>query len=383
MKWSWKIGTLAGIELRIHVTFLLLLGWVAAVHWMGGRSLDAALNGMVFILALFGCVLLHELGHSLAARRYGIPTRDITLLPIGGVARLERMPEKPAQELWVALAGPAVNVLIAATLFVWLTVTHAWAPFSTLTVATGPFFERLLFANVWLVLFNLIPAFPMDGGRVLRALLASRVEYAKATQIAAGVGQAFALALGLIGLFGNPMLLFIALFVWIGASQEAGATQMKAAISGTPVRAAMLTDFRCLETGDTLADAVRLVLRGSQQDFPVLEERRVAGILTRADLLVALAEHGAGHPVAAVMRRDFFTAHPAEMLELAFQRLQECGCHTMPVVDQGRLAGLFTMDNLGEYFLIQAAMKKSGRDFLRELPAPEEPAAAGDTGNRT
>src|SRR5450759_3623390 len=149
MKWSWKIGTIAGIDLRIHVTFLLLLGWVGASHWMLGKSIDAMMDGVGFILALFGCVLLHELGHALAARRYGIPTRDITLLPIGGVARLERMPEKPGQELWVALAGPAVNVVIAAVLFLWLNLTHGWAPLGQLNVAVGPFVERLLIANVW------------------------------------------------------------------------------------------------------------------------------------------------------------------------------------------------------------------------------------------
>jgi Zn-dependent protease/CBS domain-containing protein len=360
MKWSWKIGALVGIELRIHVTFLLLLGWVGAAHWMSGKSLDAVLNGLAFILALFGCVLLHELGHSLAARKYGIPTRDITLLPIGGVARLERMPEKPAQEFWVALAGPAVNVVIAAALLVWLSVTNEWAPLSRLNVASGPFLKRLLVANVWLVLFNLIPAFPMDGGRVLRAVLASRMEYVKATQIAAGVGQALAFVLGFIGLFTNPMLLFIALFVWIGASQEASATQMTSALSGTPIRAAMLTDFRELQPGDMLAEAVRLILGGSQQDFPVVEDRKPVGVLTRGDLLVALAEHGENHSVAAAMRRDFLVTDYTEMLEVAFQRLQECACHTMPVVHKGRLVGLLTMDNLGEYCLIQAAMKKGG-----------------------
>jgi Zn-dependent protease/CBS domain-containing protein len=362
MKWSWKIGTLAGIETRIHLTFLLLLVWVGASHWIAGRSMDAALSGTAFILALFGCVLLHELGHALAARRYGIPTRDITLLPIGGVARLERMPEKPAQELWVALAGPAVNVAISAALFVWLSITHSWAPLGQMHVASGPFVERLLVANVWLVLFNLIPAFPMDGGRVLRALLASRMEYVKATQTAAGIGQGLAFVFGLIGLFGNPMLLFIALFVWIGASQEASATQMKAAMAGTPIRAAMLTDFRHLDGDDKLADAVRLILQGSQQDFPVMEGGRVAGILTRADLLVALAEHGPDCPVTATMRQDFLTTDYTEMLEVAFRRLQECNCHTMPVIHEGRLAGLLTMDNLGEYFLIQAAIKKNGRN---------------------
>jgi Zn-dependent protease len=360
MKWSWKIGTLAGIELRIHATFLLLLAWVGASHWLNGRSMDAALGGITFILALFGCVLLHELGHSLAARKYGIPTRDITLLPIGGVARLERMPDKPSQELWVALAGPAVNVLIAAVLFAWLTLTNDWAPFSQLHIAAGPFAERLLIANVWLVLFNLIPAFPMDGGRVLRALLASRMEYARATQIAASIGQGLAFVLGFVGLFTNPMLLFVALFVWIGAAQEAGAVQMKSAITGTPVRAAMLSDFRHLDHGDTLADAVRLILEGSQQDFPVLERGRVIGILTRSDLLLALAEHGQDHPVAAIMRREFMSADHSEMLDAAFQRLRECECHTMPVVQGDRLVGLLTMDNLGEYLMIQAAVKTYG-----------------------
>lgn len=364
MKWSWKIATLAGIDLRIHVTFLLLLGWIGASHWIAGRGVEAVFAGVAFILALFGCVLLHELGHSLAARRFGIPTRDITLLPIGGLARLERMPEKPAQELVVAVAGPAVNLAIAAVLFAALTLTHGWAPLAEVRVATGPFLERLLIANVWLVAFNLIPAFPMDGGRVLRALLASRMEFARATRIAAVVGQGLAMVLGFVGLFSNPMLVFIALFVWIGASQEAGATQMKAAMSGTPVRAAMLTDFRRLESGDTLADAVRLILEGSQQDFPVLDRQRIAGILTRADLLAALAEHGQYYPVTAAMRRDFPVADSAEMLENAFQRLQECGCSTMPVVDEGRLAGLLTMENFTEYFLVRTAMG-------RHRPAPD------------
>jgi CBS domain-containing protein len=238
--------------------------------------------------------------------------------------------------------------------------------------------ERLLVANVWLVLFNLIPAFPMDGGRVLRAILASRMEYVRATQVAAGVGQTLAFVFGFIGLFTNPMLLFIALFVWIGASQEASATQMKAAMAGTPIDAAMLTDFRSLESGDTLADAVTLVLDGSQQDFPVVEQGRVTGILTRADLLVALAEHGEDYPVAAAMRREFPTADYTEMLESAFQRIQQCDCHTVPVIHEGRLAGLLTMENLGEYFLIQAAIEKRGsRDGRAVAPGRRARAQAG------
>jgi predicted transcriptional regulator len=247
-----------------------------------------------------------------------------------------------------------------------LNATHMWAAFGELNVATGPFVERVLIANVGLVLFNLIPAFPMDGGRVLRALLASRMEYAKATQIAAGVGQGLAFLFGFIGLFTNPMLLFTALFVWIGASQEASAVQMKAVMAGIPIQAATLTDFRHLESSDTLADAVRLILQGSQQDFPVMDRNRVVGILTRSDLLVALAKHGQEHPVTAAMRREFLTADPWEMLEVAFQRLQRCECHTMPVVNDGRLVGLLTMDNLGEFFLIQAAVK-NGADGLASV----------------
>ena len=376
MRWSWRIGSLAGIELRIHATFLLLLAWVGAAHWASGRSLEAVLEGVLFILALFACVVLHELGHAMAARQFGIPTRDITLLPIGGVARLERMPEKPEQELWVAVAGPLVNVAIAAGLFVWLTVSHAWAPLGQLHVASGPLLARLMVANVTLVVFNLIPAFPMDGGRVLRALLAKRLDYVRATQVAAGIGQGVAFGFGLLGLFFNPLLMFIALFVWIGASQEASATQMKAALAGTPVQTAMMTDFQQLSPGDTLVDAARMVLQGSQQDFPVVEQGEVVGILTRADLLLALAEQGNKYPVSAVMRRDFFAAEDTEMLETAIQRLQECKCHTMPVLHQGRIAGLLTMENLGEYLLIQAAMKNGGwtkRTAARRRPGMAAP----------
>jgi Zn-dependent protease/CBS domain-containing protein len=360
MKWSWKIGQLAGIDVRIHATFLLLFGWVLVSYWAAGKGLDAVLAGIAFLAALFACVIFHEIGHAIAARTFGIRTRDITLLPIGGLARLERLPEDPRQELWVALAGPAVNLAIAALLYSWLILTHQWEAFSRLGVAAGPFVERLLMANIWLALFNLIPAFPMDGGRALRAFLASRMTYPKATQLAASLGQALAFTFGFVGLFTNPMLLFIGLFVWIGASQEACAVQIKSALSGTPASAAMLTRFETLWCSDTLADAVRLTLRGSQPDFPVLDGERVVGILTRTDLLVALAQFGQDHPVTSAMRREFLVTEPSEMLEMAFQRLRECDCHTMPVVHDGRMVGLITMDNLGEYLLIEAAMQERG-----------------------
>ena len=197
-------------------------------------SIGAAFSGVVFILAIFSCVVLHELGHALAAKKYGIKTRDIILLPIGGVARLEKMPNQPIQELWVALAGPAVNVVIVALLAVYLWITNTLTPDNQLTMTTAAFVERIMGVNIFLILFNMIPAFPMDGGRVFRALLATRLAYVRATQISANLGQAIALLFGIIGLFYNPILLFIAFFVWMGAAQETRMIRMKSVLDRIP-----------------------------------------------------------------------------------------------------------------------------------------------------
>jgi Zn-dependent protease len=362
MKWSWKLGSFAGIGVYIHATFLLIIGWVVLSHWRQGQTLVQTVAGVGFILALFACVVLHEFGHALTAKKYGIKTRDITLLPIGGVARLERMPDQPRQELWVALAGPAVNVVIAAVLFLWLLVTTALQPLEELSVGgSGSFVERLLVTNLFLVGFNLLPAFPMDGGRVLRALLGLRLDYVRATQTAATIGQGMAFLFGFVGLFSNPFLVFIAFFVWIGAAQEASMVQMKAALGGIPVSQAMLSDFRTLSAQDSIAQAVQFLLGGSQHDFPVLEDGRVAGVLTRANLMNALAQGRQDTPVSEVMQRDFEVADAGEMLELAFARLQSCGCQTLPVVRNGRLVGLLTSDNVGEFLMIQTALGKAPR----------------------
>lgn len=358
MGWAWRIGRIAGIDLYVHGTFLILLGWIGLVHYLPRRSVLDAANGLVFIVALFGIVVLHELGHALTARRFGIRTRDITLLPIGGVARLERMPEQPRQELLVALAGPAVNVVLAALLFAWLQVTSGWQPLEQLGVTGGSFAARLMVVNVFLAAFNLLPAFPMDGGRVLRALLAMRMDYVRATQLAASIGQGMAFFFGFLGLLYNPFLLFIAFFVWIGAAGEAAMVQIKSALGGIPIQEAMITNFHTLAPRDPLQRAVDHILQGFQQDFPVVEDGRVVGVLTRADLLAALAQQGREAAVDAVMQREFQTADPAEMLEDVFVRLQTCGCHTLPVLRNGQLLGLVTTDNLGEFLMIQAALGK-------------------------
>jgi Zn-dependent protease/predicted transcriptional regulator len=375
MKWSARIGTFAGIAVYVHPTFLFVIAWVALEHWYAGQSVAAALGGIAFVLALFLCVVLHEFGHALTARRFGIKTRDITLLPIGGVARLERMPDDPKQELWVALAGPAVNIVIAAVLFVAAQATNTFAPLSTLDMTQGSFVERLMVVNLFLALFNMLPAFPMDGGRVLRAVLAIRMDYTRATQLAANIGQGMALLFAFIGLFVNPFLLLIALFVWMGAGQEAAMTQIKSALGGIPLERAMITDFRTLSPHDSLARAVDLLLSGAQQDFPVVDGPVVVGILTRADLLRPLARQEQASPVVTVMRRDFLVADASDMIDVAFQRLQGRDCHTIPVLRQGTLVGLMTMDNLGELIGVQTALGERRTAAARAALAPSTRSA--------
>ena len=358
MRWSWRIGRFAGIDVYVHATFFLLILWVVVLHWLEGRSLEAVLSGVIFIVALFACVVLHEFGHALTARHYGIPTKDITLLPIGGVSRFERMPDKPWQEFWVAVAGPLVNVAIAAAIYLALFLTAGFQPVTRLSITSGPFLERMLMANLALAIFNIIPAFPTDGGRVLRALLATRMDHVRATQAAAAVGQGLALVFGLIGLFRDPFLVFIAFFVWIGAAHEAQSVQIKEAFSGIPIRVAMQTHFTKLTTNQTLGDAVKVILDGSQHDFPVMWGDRLMGILTRANLLNGLAQYGPDQLVTTVMQREFETAEPNEMLETVLHRLAASPSRVIPVIQNGELAGLVTAENLGEYMMIQNALQR-------------------------
>jgi Zn-dependent protease len=356
MGWSWTIGKIAGIDVKIHATFVLILAWVGLGHWQKGEGIEGVAIGVLFMLALFTCVVLHEFGHALAARRYGIGTKDITLLPIGGVARLDRMPEDPREEVVVALAGPAVNVVIAALLYLWLQLAGGWQALSELDLAKGSLVERLMVVNVMLVLFNLLPAFPMDGGRVLRAVLAMRSDFATATQTAAKVGQGMAFLFGMVGLFFNPFLIFVALFVWIGAAQEAEIVQVRSALGGIAVSRAMQTHYRSIGVDDSLEVAVNLILSGSQHDFPVVEAEAVVGVLLRADLFASLAK-GSATNVGQVMRRDIPILEANDPLEGALRKLQECDCSTLPVMQAGKLAGLVTAENIGEFLMIHAARK--------------------------
>lgn len=367
MTWSIPIGTIAGTVLRIHVTFFLLLAWIGISYYVQGGP-EAAWYGIAFILLVFACVVLHEFGHIAAARRYGIRTPDITLLPIGGVARLERMPEKPGQELVVALAGPAVNVVIAVVLYLAL---GGWPTLQSTDIEnpTGGLLPRLAMVNVFLVVFNLIPAFPMDGGRVLRALLAYRMGFARATQVAATVGQGIAFLLGLLGLMGNPLLLFVALFVYLGAAAEAHSVQIRQVARGMVVGDAMVTHFETLSPLSSVEDAVQCLIRTTQHEFPVVDGAgRLRGVLTRDAMIQALRQGGPSVPVIDVMQREIPVVHRRQNLDDALRAMQEKRAPAVGVTeDDGRLVGLVTPENIGEIIMVQAAQPNRG---TRRQPPP-------------
>ena len=350
-RWSWHLGSLFGIEVRVHATFVMLLAWVALSHVMHGHDVSVALGGVAYILAVFAIVVLHELGHALTARRFGIATRDITLLPIGGVARLERMPTKPSQELLVAIAGPAVNVALAVLLFGVLSAMGAASDVGQLSIVGGPLVAKLMWTNVGLAVFNLLPAFPMDGGRVLRALVALRTDYLRATDIAATVGQAVALVFGLVGLFSNPFLVFIAFFVWVGAQEEAAMVHVRASLAGVPVAGAMIPDVATVAPTQPLSDVVKHMLAGFQDDLPVVDDGALVGVVGRTEALRGAIEGNANAPVSSVMVRTVPTVRETDPLDTALDRLQESGRRSIPVVRDGLLVGMLPVENVA--YLLQ------------------------------
>lgn len=366
MSWSIKLFNVRGIDVNIHLTFVLVLIWVAYVWGAGaGAGIAGALFGVVATILLFGCVTLHELAHSLVAMSYGIRVRGILLLPIGGVSQIEDMPDKPAQELRIALAGPLTSLAIAVVLFVVLAIVgqlgSATLDLSVPLSSAGwvGMLAYLAAANLLLGLFNLLPAFPMDGGRVLRALLAMRLDYAQATRIAAGVGQALAIGLALIGfLIGNFFLVFIAIFIWLGAGQEGGEVQSRGVLRDLTVRQAMTRTPLSLAPSDPLSRAVDLILSSEQGDFPVQDsfDDRPVGLLTREDVLRGLRSHDPTAPVTVAMRTTYLTATPDESLYALKRRMLGEGGAPVVVVDAaGKLLGLLTVLDLNEALLFLGA----------------------------
>ncbi|MBY6241468.1 site-2 protease family protein [Methylosinus sp. Sm6] len=350
MRWSLTLGSFKGTAVRIHVTFVLLLAWIGFSAYRSG-GWEAARDSLLFITLIFTCVVLHEFGHILTARRFGIVSTEVTLLPIGGVANLAHMPEKPGQELLVAIAGPMVNIVIAFALFVAL---GAFQP-EALTRLDDPhlgLLPRLAAANLFLAVFNMIPAFPMDGGRVLRAALALWLDRAKATRIAASVGQMFAFALGFLGLFGNPLLVFIAIFVYMAAAGEAQMTQASEATRGLVVADAMETRIAAIDWGADLAEAVDILLATSQEEFPVVAGGgRFMGLLGRADIIEALKSEARSAPIAPYVRRSPPTVGATAPLDKTIESFGEAAA--IGVLDEdGALVGLLTRQSLAEIVLI-------------------------------
>lgn len=362
MLWSVKIGTIAGTAVRIHITFILFLLYIWGASYVTGGA-DAAWSGLVFMVLLFLCVLAHEFGHIFTARAFGIPTPDVTLLPIGGVARLERIPEEPREEFLIAIAGPLVNVVIALVLMAFAGADLQSSHLAAVESARVSMIDRLASVNLFLALFNMIPAFPMDGGRVLRALLAIRLGFARATEIAATIGQWFAFALGFIGLFSNPLLIFIAIFVYLAAASEAQLVAVRAMSRGVPVASAMMTQFATLSPDAPIEDAIDALLRTSQTEFPVVDPNgRLAGLLTRNDMIRALKELGPDARVAEAMTADVPTVSNRSRLDEAFRLLQEKTAPAVAVVDAtGRVVGLITSETIGEMLMVQEALPRGAR----------------------
>lgn len=342
---------LFGVPVRLHFTFVLLLVFLL---FIGIGQRQSGLTTVLYVLALFASVLLHEIGHTLVARHYGIRTLEIVMFPIGGVSRPERAP-KAREELWVALAGPLVNLLIAAVLIAWVGAQQGFVSLAQLREPTDAnLAERVAVGNLVLCLFNLLPAYPMDGGRILRSFLALRKPEEEATRIAAGAGQVLAILMGLAGLlWGNFMLIFVALFVYLGAAHEGATVRGRILTTGFPVHAAMITDFRTLQHGDTIRDAGNLLLATSQHDFPVMHAETVVGLLTRAALVRAMLSEGPEGYVAGAMDRNFPRFAPEQPLQEVLPQVTAPGSCALVMDEEDKLVGLLTSENVSEFLLLR------------------------------
>ncbi|MFQ5942211.1 MAG: site-2 protease family protein [Anaerolineales bacterium] len=346
-----------GIQLRMHFTFPLILV-LAAIQFalITGRGLTGAVFGVVVTTILFVIVVLHELGHSVAAQSYGIQVKQIVLLPIGGLAQLGRMPEKPSQELVISAAGPLVNFALGAVLAVFglaygLDLGLQLAIRLPVGITVGAVFSYIFAANLFLGLFNLLPAFPMDGGRILRALLAMRLDYSRATTLAVTIGQGMAALMGLWGFFnGGFFLVLIALFIFGAARQEGRQAQLRRALGDVTVRDAYSRHVRSLTPRSTLREAIGLTMSSIQSHFPVRDGERLLGILTPSRLAEALRKAGPDALATKFMRTDLEPVSPDEKLYVAQQLLGEAETEALPVVERERFLGLVTVRDVSKVY---------------------------------
>jgi Zn-dependent protease/predicted transcriptional regulator len=356
MKWSINAGKIFGIRLRIHLTFFLLLLFVFA-SVMAESGFRAGILSALFICAIFACVVIHEVGHSLIARRFGKEPRSITLLPIGGMAEVEEMPKKPAQEIAISLIGPLINIVIAGVLFVVAGAKVGVSLPGLYPQSAEAFVSGLIGVNIMLAVFNLLPAFPMDGGRVLRGLLAMKMDYVQATTWAANIGQAIATFFIFFGLFNNWWLALIGIFLYLGAGSEKQQVILQSLLAEVPIGEAMTTEYISLKPGDSLADALEHFHHGCQQDFPVIGDSGIEGILTRDRILASIHTKGLNATVSDVMDKNFATADAYMGLDRIYRILLSGNKTAVAVMEQGQLKGIIGLDGIGRYFMIRAALK--------------------------
>lgn len=359
------LGKFFGIPTSIHWTFWLLIVWVVYINLSQGQGGIETLWYVFFILVIFVCVVLHELGHALAARRYGVGTKSITILPIGGLASLERIPEKPQQELVVAFAGPLVNIMIAALLFIFLFLTGGLTIDieSIASISASNFLVNLLIVNIVLVVFNMIPAFPMDGGRVLRSLLAMKTDRLKATEWAVNVGKVFAFLFVIWGFFNNPFLAIIGLFIFLGAQSELQQVRSQSLFANFTVKDVLMTDFTILYAHHPIAEAINATLDGQQHHFLVSDlEGNIIGFLTKIDIVKGIAQFGQDAPIDRIMQNKVLWLSPEMPLQQVQLQMMKEKIFIAPVGENKALKGVLNLENLNEFLMFQSALKNRKKD---------------------
>ncbi len=380
MRWSYRIARIFGIDVRVHISFLLIVAYFAAMWGLGEPGgVSGALYGAVMVLLLFVLVVVHELSHSRVAQHYGIEVKSITLLPIGGLASMEEIPQDPRRELAISIAGPLSNIVMAVIMLVLAPVFFDSSEFfsgealrkSLQEPSVQGAYLYLLSANILLAVFNLLPAFPMDGGRVFRDILALRMERHRATRIAVAVGRAVALLLGLWGILGGGIfLLLIAIFIYFGAQAEGRGDQVKGALGDLLVGQAVTTDVGVAHPGQTIGELAARLFHTYQTDFPVVDvDGEVVGMVTRDRLITMLGQHGAEFPVVDTMRTDFPVGRLSDRVYDVFERMRAGGVRAMPVIERGRLVGMLSLEDISE---VLALLSAAGPELARRVPPASE-----------
>jgi Zn-dependent protease len=333
----------------MHPTFLLLLGLVLIMPADAGGSVPGGPVGVALVVLVFACVVFHELGHSLTARKFGLEVASITLLPIGGMAAMRTLPKKPGQELLIALAGPAVS-LVLAVIFGCATY-YLYGLMALQAFAKAPLLGQLAYINVILAMFNLLPAFPMDGGRIVRSLLWMKFGFVRATTLAAHLGQGLAIVMFFLAINHNYMLILVAVFVYLGAMAEGRAAQWRGILGQIPAAEAMRTRLVRVAPNDTIGQASQLMMHAGQDHFPVFHNEAFIGLLTREGLFRGLSEHKHDQPISEFMTTRIVYCSPLDSLANVFQSMNEKEVSCVVVMEADRLAGLITVDQLGKFGL--------------------------------